>query len=144
MSALTSPRPLRVLILGQDPDVLETVLREVEACGLAVQGSIHAESAPQSFHGREFDLVAFGTGLPAHLTQRLRDKYPRQNPQIRFRKTFAPCAARQIVQAAEISRNITARLDPLDAAGFLAAHSLWVWSGPHPRRRGDCGGAWRE
>jgi hypothetical protein len=34
MSELTAPRPLRVLILGQDPDVLETVSREVAACRL--------------------------------------------------------------------------------------------------------------
>jgi N-hydroxyarylamine O-acetyltransferase len=89
----------RVLVLGRSPEVLETVMQDLAELGVAVRGSIEAERAAEQFDARDFDLIAFGGGLIGPLSERLKQKFLRQNPQIRLLDTFAPRAVREIVAA---------------------------------------------
>ena len=102
---MTRPVPVtrnpRVLILGQDRDVLETVCQEAVDYGLSVRGSVDAETALEQFDGREFDIIAFGGGLPDALTGRLERDFRHQNPRVKFLRTPAPRAGWIIAQAAE-------------------------------------------
>jgi N-hydroxyarylamine O-acetyltransferase len=94
----------RVLVLGRAPEVLETVMREVADAGCMVTGSIESERAAEQFDARDFELIAFGRGLAGPLSERLKQAFTRQNPQIRLLDTFAPLAAWQIVAALDGGR----------------------------------------
>ena len=91
----------RVLVLGRSPEVLETVMQELAALGVAVQGSTEAEHAADRFDAGEFDLIAFGRGLLGPVSERLRRDFARRNPRVRFLDAYAPLAVRQIVDAFE-------------------------------------------
>lgn len=91
----------RVLVLGRSPEVLETVMQELAALGVAVQGSTEAEHAADRFDAGEFDLIAFGRGLVGPVSERLRRDFARRNPRVRFLDAHAPLAVRQIVDALE-------------------------------------------
>jgi N-hydroxyarylamine O-acetyltransferase len=103
--ARTRAADARVLILGRVPEVLETVMQEVADAGCIVQGSVDAEHAAERFDARNFDLIAFGGGLAGPPSERLKQAFVRQNPQVRLLDTFAPLAASQIVAALDGSRD---------------------------------------
>ena len=93
------PAGARVLVLGRAPEVLETVTQELAELGLTVAGSTEPERAAAQFDARDFDLIAFGRGLPGPLCEALKRDFARQNPHIRLLDTFAPAAVRQIARA---------------------------------------------
>jgi N-hydroxyarylamine O-acetyltransferase len=103
----------RVLVLGRVPEVMEAVVEELTALGLAVEGSTAPEQATEDFDARNFDLIAFGGGVLGPLREDLRRRFAVQNPRVDFLDTYAPRAAWQIAEALK-GRNAVASVD-LDA-----------------------------
>ena len=89
----------RVLLVGQSPLALETVLAEVEALGFEAAGSAQPERAVDTFDAANFDLIALGAGLAAPMRAFLKRGFTRQSPDIRIIDTIAPRAARDIAAA---------------------------------------------
>lgn len=98
-SARLAMRPGRVLVLGRMPTVLDDIVRQLEAAGIEGQGTTNAERAAELFDARDFDLVAFGSGLVGPVSDNLRLELSYRNPAIRFVETFAPVAVKQIASA---------------------------------------------
>ena len=92
------PAP-RVLVLGQAPHVLETVMHELGLLGFEVSGSTRPDRATTDFDARDFDLIAFGGGIDHAVRTAARAAFARQNPQVRLLDTFAPVAVHQIREA---------------------------------------------
>lgn len=92
-------RPSRVLVLGRMQAVLDDIVRQLEAAGIAGQGTTEAERAADLFDARDFDLVVFGSGLVGPVSDDLRLELSYRNPAIRFLETFAPVAVKQIATA---------------------------------------------
>ncbi len=88
----------RVLVLGRSPEVMEIVLRELVALGIATQGSTEPEDAPEQFDGARFDLIAFGRDVSGSTAEQLRRAFARQNPRLRFLHITAQLAAWQIAR----------------------------------------------
>lgn len=139
MNRATEPAAIgRVLVLGQLPEVLETVLQELVALGVDAAGTTEAESAPERFDARAFDLIAFGGGLRGPIEERLKGRFADRHPPIRFLDVYAPLAARQIVDALRGPRPPEVDLDAycarigyqgpltptLDTLGALQAHHI--------------------
>lgn len=103
----------RVLVLGQSPVVLETVLQELGALGVAARGSTEPERAVTSFDPRAFDLLAIGGGVDPLTRAAAKRTFAAGNPTIRTIDTYAPVAARQILQA--LNGDATAPAVDLDA-----------------------------
>jgi len=89
----------RVLLVGQSPLALETVLAEVEALDFEAAGSAQPERAVDTFDAANFDLIALGAGLAAPMRAFLKRGFTRQSPDIRIIDTIAPRAARDIAAA---------------------------------------------
>jgi N-hydroxyarylamine O-acetyltransferase len=98
MSTLASSRGKpRILVVGQDPQVLALVTEEVATCGLDVSGvTVDAAETPSA---GAFDLVAFGAGVPAETRTELERLFRGADPHTRFLRAYAPYAASQIVAA---------------------------------------------
>ncbi|HZD26746.1 MAG TPA: arylamine N-acetyltransferase [Alphaproteobacteria bacterium] len=93
----------RVLVLGQSPLVLETVLGELGALGVAARGSVHPERAADDFEPGDFDLLALGGGVEAAVREAVKQAFARRNPAIRLLDTHAPVAARQVAEALSLA-----------------------------------------
>ncbi|MBB3142343.1 arylamine N-acetyltransferase family protein [Halomonas organivorans] len=91
----------RVLILGRAQEVMDTVCAELVNAGHRVTGTVEPEYADVHYHAGEFDLIAFGGGIPLELRNRLKDTFSAQNPRVQLLDTFAPRAAWQIHSAIE-------------------------------------------
>lgn len=89
----------RVLLIGRDPLVLETVVRELKQAGLAVSGTNRVAEAAQDFHARDFELIVLGGGVDQATRSALRQAFAEQNPKARLLDAFAPVATRQILAA---------------------------------------------
>jgi N-hydroxyarylamine O-acetyltransferase len=99
---MTGPADLpapRVLVLGQAPHVLETVMHELGLLGVAVSGSTRPDRAATDFDARDFDLIAFGGGVDHAVRTAAKAAFVRRNPRVRLLDTFAPLAVHQIRQA---------------------------------------------
>jgi hypothetical protein len=81
------------------PTILDDIVRQLEAAGIEGQGTTEAERAAELFDARDFDLVAFGSGLVGPVSDNLRLELSHRNPAIRFVETFAPVAVKQIAIA---------------------------------------------
>ncbi|HET9398002.1 MAG TPA: arylamine N-acetyltransferase [Sphingomicrobium sp.] len=97
LSRLGEPK---VLVIGQDGDVLANVVEEVRLAGIDVRGMIAAE-ADGALTG-PFDLIALGGALTAAQRRSFAKEALFHNPDVRFVRVYAPFAASQIVAA---SRN---------------------------------------
>lgn len=84
----------RVLVIGQDAEVLGFVLQELADAGLTARGTTLAEV--DAVMGA-LDLVAFGAGVPYHDRKRLERRFASTNPATRFLRTYAPLAPAQIL-----------------------------------------------
>jgi N-hydroxyarylamine O-acetyltransferase len=89
--------PTRLLVIGEDTLVLETVVDEVAAAGTPALGATPATARDMS---DAFDLVAFGGGLAPETRRELEAQFRARNPTTRFLAVYAPYAASQIVAAA--------------------------------------------
>lgn len=89
----------RVLLLGRAPEVLDMVRQELLELGVDVRGTTDVENAADRFDAEDFDLIAFGRGLLGPASERLKQAFTRQDPQIRFLDTLAPLAVGQILSA---------------------------------------------
>lgn len=89
----------RVLVLGRSQAVLETVLDELLASGIDVQGTAEPENATSQYDARDFEFIALGRGLLGNAGDALKDRFREQNPTVQFLYTYAPFAAHQIVEA---------------------------------------------
>lgn len=87
----------RVLVLGRSQKVLDAVLWELAALGLAVEGSIRPDAAARDFDPAAFDLVAIGGGVDAGTRVAVKRAFADRNPEIRLLDAFAPVAVRQIL-----------------------------------------------
>lgn len=90
-------REPKVLIIGQDIQVLELVVDEVRAAGIDVRG-MTAREADGSLTG-SFDLVAFGGGIEHDRRRSLELEALFHNPNTRFIRVHAPYAASQVLAA---------------------------------------------
>jgi hypothetical protein len=88
----------RVLVLGQSEPVLETVANELDALGYQVSGSVHPETATAAFDAGDFDLIAFGGGVPDTARSQAKQTFAQRNPAVRLLDTYAPAAVRQIAE----------------------------------------------
>lgn len=102
----------RVLVLGRSPEVLDIVLQELVDYGLHARGTTDVNRATEQFDAGEFDLIAFGRGLADAPSERLKREFTRQSAKARFLHTWAPLAARQIIDMLEgTSRSADVDLD---------------------------------
>lgn len=99
MSGPSATSGNRVLVLGRLQTVLDPILHELRRRGIAAQGTVAAEQAPERFDARDFDLISIGGGLFGAAADRLKAAFGRQNPDVRFLDAFGPVAVRQIVAA---------------------------------------------
>jgi N-hydroxyarylamine O-acetyltransferase len=104
-----SNEEVQVLVIGQDPVVLETVVAEVRAAGIEARG-ITAAEADGTLTG-SFDLIAFGSGIGSEQRQALAQEARFHNPAVRFVRVYAPFAASQIVEATQRDGSPTVDLD---------------------------------
>lgn len=111
---------VKLLVIGQDAEVLDQVVGEITRAGIDARGLTAAE-ADGALTG-PFDLVAFG-GAIGHGQRRALEQEARfHNPGVRFLRVYAPFAASQIVEAVR-------RPDP--APVDLAAYCRRIgYSGP--------------
>jgi hypothetical protein len=65
--------PLRLLLLGKRPDVMQRLLADVRAAGFQAEGSTDISTAPQQFDARQFDLIGLGGGVEPHERELLAD-----------------------------------------------------------------------
>ena len=91
-------REPRVLVIGQDADVLDLVVDEVRRAGIDARG-MTASQADGALTG-PFDLIAFGGALAMAQRRSLEQEAMFHNPDVRFVRVHAPYAASQIVAAA--------------------------------------------
>lgn len=91
----------RVLVLGQLPEVLQSVTEPLSKLGFAVQGSTDWQHASEKLDAKEFELIAFGSSLIGAISERLRLEFAKQNPSVRFVDVFGPIAVKQIISALE-------------------------------------------
>lgn len=86
----------RVLVVGQDPDVLSFIVEELADAGVVARGTTLAEvdGVPGAF-----ELVSFGAGVPLRERRRLEGRFAAAYPATRFARTYAPYAAAQILAA---------------------------------------------
>lgn len=91
-------KAMKLLVIGQDPLVVEQVVEEVLSTGIDVRGLTAAE-ADGALTGR-FDLIGFGGGIPHKQRRSLEREALFHNPDTRFIRVYAPYAATQIVAAA--------------------------------------------
>jgi N-hydroxyarylamine O-acetyltransferase len=91
-------RKQRVLVIGQEAEVLDQVIDEVRRAGIDVRG-MAARKASGSLTG-PFDIVAIGSGVPADQRPPLELEVRFHNPAARIIRVYAPFAASQIVAAA--------------------------------------------
>jgi hypothetical protein len=89
----------RTLVIGRSPEVNRSVVEPLLDAGIDAQGSTQPEQASRRFDARQFDLIAFGRGVPGPLSDRLKREFTAQNPGIRFADVFAPVAVKQILAA---------------------------------------------
>ncbi|WP_435106215.1 arylamine N-acetyltransferase family protein [Arhodomonas sp. AD133] len=89
----------RMLVLGRRPEVMETVLDELNELGIAAHGSTDPDNAPAAYDASAFDLIALGGGLSGAPGRRLKAQFTRQHPEAQFLDTFAPRAVHEIVAA---------------------------------------------
>jgi hypothetical protein len=101
MAELATENAKRVLVLGKEPSVLQGILGQLEALGIAAQGSIDGEHAADLFDARDFDLIAFGGALLGPVSERLRSEFAQQSPAVRFLDAYAPVTVKQIIWALE-------------------------------------------
>ncbi|WP_129794440.1 arylamine N-acetyltransferase [Sphingosinicella sp. CPCC 101087] len=87
----------RVLIVGQNPLVLEAVAQEVADAG--VEALRATASSANDFIESAPDLVVFGAGVPAQDRQALERAFRSRRPATRFLQVYAPYAAHQILRA---------------------------------------------
>ena len=90
---------MRTLVIGLSPEVNRSVVEPLLDAGIDAQGSTQPEEASRRFDARQFDLIAFGRGVPGPLSDRLRREFTAQNPGIRFVDASAPVAVKQILAA---------------------------------------------
>jgi N-hydroxyarylamine O-acetyltransferase len=91
-------RAPKVLVIGQDAEVLNQVVDEVRQAGIDARGMTAAQ-ADGALTG-PFDLVAFGSGITAGQRRSLEQEAQFHNPGARIVRVYAPYAASQIVAAA--------------------------------------------
>jgi N-hydroxyarylamine O-acetyltransferase len=91
-------RAPKVLVIGQDAEVLNQVVDEVRQGGIDARG-MAATQADGALTG-PFDLVAFGSGITAGQRRSLEQEAQFHNPGARIVRVYAPYAASQIVGAA--------------------------------------------
>ena len=91
-------REPRILVIGQDGDVLDLVVDEVRRAGIEVRG-ITAAEADGALTGR-FDLIAFGGAISREQRRSLEQEARFHNPAVRFIRVYAPYAASQLLAAA--------------------------------------------
>jgi len=89
----------RTLVIGRSPDVNQSVVEPLLAAGVDAQGSTQPEEASRRYDARQFDLIAFGRGIPGPLRDRLKREFTARNPRIRLVDVIAPVAVRQIMAA---------------------------------------------
>lgn len=87
----------KVLVIGKEAEVLDTVVDEVRRAGIDVRG-LTATAADGTLTG-SFDLVALGSGISAEQRAALEQEARFHNPNARFLRVHAPFAASQIVDA---------------------------------------------
>ena len=88
----------KVLVIGQDAEVLDQVVDEVRKGGIDARG-LRASQADGALTG-PFDLVAIGSGITAGQRRLLEREALFHNPDARIVRVYAPYAAAQIVEAA--------------------------------------------
>lgn len=86
----------RVLVIGQDPDVLSFVVGELADAGVTARGTTLGEV---DVAVGPYELVSFGGGVPFPERKRLEGRFAAANPDTRFVRTWAPYAAAQILAA---------------------------------------------
>jgi len=91
-------REPKLLVIGQDAEVLEIVVDEVRRAGIDARGMTTAE-ADGALTGR-FDVVAFGGAMTREQRQSLEREAMFHNPDARIIRVYAPYAASQVVAAA--------------------------------------------
>ena len=84
----------RVLVVGQDPDVLSFIVEELGEAGVTARGTTLADVDAVA---GAFELVSFGAGAPLPERRRLEGRFAAANPATRFVRTYAPYAAAQIL-----------------------------------------------
>lgn len=89
----------RALVIGRSPEVNRSVVEPLLDAGIDAQGSTQPEEASRRFDAGQFDLIAFGRGVPGPLRDRLKGQFAAQNPGIRFVDVIAPVAVKQILAA---------------------------------------------
>ena len=87
----------KVLVIGQDADVLKLVVDEVRLAGIDARGMTAVE-ADGSLSG-SFDMVAIGSAVPRDQWPPLELEVQFHNPAARIIRIYAPYAASQIVEA---------------------------------------------
>ena len=91
-------REPRILIIGQDGEVLDLVVDEVRRAGIEVR-AITAAEADGALNGL-FDLIAFGGAISREQRKSLEQEARFHNPAVRFIRVYAPYAASQLLAAA--------------------------------------------
>lgn len=90
-------REPKVLVIGQDSDMLALVVDEVRSAGIDARGMTAAQ-ADGALTG-PFDLIAIGGAVPMAQRRSLEREALFHNPSVRFLPVYAPYAAAQIVAA---------------------------------------------
>lgn len=103
-----------VLIVGQSVPVLETVTDELTDLGFNVTGTTDPSRASCDFLALDYDLIAFGGGIPGDLRMQLKNDFKNQHPAARFLDVVAPTAVVEIAATLEG--------DPLDPMPDLEAY----------------------
>lgn len=84
---MTAPEPAaapRALLIGRSPAVMDHVLAELSAMGVAADGSTDPESAADRPDAAGFAVVALGRGISGDLRERLRAAFRAANPAVRL------------------------------------------------------------
>lgn len=105
-------REPKLLVIGQDADVLALVVDEIRRAGIDARGMTAGE-ADGALTG-SFDLIAFGGAIPPAQRRSLEREARFHNPSVRFVPVYAPYAAAQLAAAV---RNED--LPPVDLGGYF-------------------------
>lgn len=105
-------REPKLLVIGQDADVLALVVDEIRRAGIDARGMTAGE-ADGALTG-SFDVIAFGGAIPPAQRRSLEREARFHNPSVRFVPVYAPYAAAQLAAAV---RNED--LPPVDLGGYF-------------------------
>jgi N-hydroxyarylamine O-acetyltransferase len=110
----------KVLVIGQDAQVLDLVVDEVRRAGIEARG-MAASDADGALTG-PFDLIALGGAITHQQRKSLEREALFHNPAVRFVRVYAPYAASQIVAAA--------RNEDMPSVDLAAYFDRIAYSGP--------------